>query len=47
MIDWLIHIVIDAIVLLLAAKVLPKVELKGWKAAIIVTFLIGILSFFP
>ncbi len=46
MIDWLIHIVIDAIVLLLAAKVLPKVELKGWKAAIIVAFLIGILSFF-
>ena len=46
MIDWLIHIVIDPIVLLLAAKVLPKVELKGWKAAIIVAFLIGILSFF-
>lgn len=46
MINWLIHIVIDAIVLLIAAKFLPKVELKGWKTAIIVAIMIGILSFF-
>lgn len=46
MITWLIHIVIDAVVLLLAARFLPKVELKGWKTAIIVAFMIGVLSFF-
>ncbi len=45
MLNWLIHIIIDAAVLLIAAKMLPKVELKGWKTAIIVAFLIGILSF--
>lgn len=46
MINWLIHIIIDSVVLLLAAKMLPKVELKGWKTAIVVALLIGILSFF-
>ena len=46
MIDWIIHIIIDAVVLLLAAKFLPKVELKGWKTAIIVAIMIGVLSFF-
>lgn len=46
MIQWLIHIVIDAAVLLMAAKYMPKVELKGFKTAIIVALMIGILSFF-
>lgn len=46
MLSWLIHIIIDAVVLLIAARMLPKVELKGWKTAIIVALLIGILSFF-
>lgn len=46
MIDWLIHIVIDSVVLLLAAKMLPKVELNGYKTAIIVALMIGVLSFF-
>lgn len=45
MIQWLLHIVIDAVVLLIAAKFLPKVELKGWKTAIIVALIIGVLSF--
>lgn len=46
MIQWLIHILIDAVILLIAAKLLPKVELKGLKTAIIVALMIGILSFF-
>lgn len=46
MLDWLIHILIDAVVLLVAAKLLPKVELSGFKTAIIVALIIGVLSFF-
>lgn len=46
MIQWLIHILIDAVVLLIAAKLLPKVELKGFKTALIVALMIGVLSFF-
>lgn len=45
MFQWLIHIVIDALVLLAAAKMMPKVELKGLKTAIIVALIIGVLSF--
>ncbi|HET7361209.1 MAG TPA: phage holin family protein [Salinimicrobium sp.] len=45
MIQWLLHILIDAVVLLIAAKYLPKVELKGFKTAIIVALIIGVLSF--
>ncbi|WP_324719336.1 phage holin family protein [Salinimicrobium sp. HB62] len=46
MLSWLVHIVVDTIVLLIAARMLPKVELKGWKTALVVAILIGILSFF-
>lgn len=46
MIQWLIHIIIDAAVLLVAAHLFPKVELKGFKTAIIVALIIGVLSFF-
>lgn len=46
MIEWLVHIVIDAAVLLIAAKLMPKVELKGFKTALIVALMIGVLSFF-
>lgn len=46
MIDWLIHILVDAVVLLIAAKFLPKVELQGFKTAVIVALIIGVLSFF-
>jgi len=45
MIQWLIHILIDAVVLLIAAKFLSKVHLKGFKSAIIVALIIGVLSF--
>lgn len=45
MLQWLIHILIDAVVLLLAAKYMSKVELKGFKTAIFVALIIGILSF--
>lgn len=46
MIQWLLHILVDAVALLIAAKFLPKVELKGFKTALIVAFIIGVLSFF-
>lgn len=46
MLDWLIHILVDSVVLLIAAKMFPKVELKGFKTAIIVALMIGVLSFF-
>ncbi|HSM62762.1 MAG TPA: phage holin family protein [Gillisia sp.] len=45
MLQWLIHIIIDAGVLLLAAKYMNKVELKGFKSALIVALIIGIFSF--
>lgn len=45
MLQWLLHIVIDAVVLLIAAKYMSKVELRGFKTAIIVALIIGVLSF--
>lgn len=45
MLQWLLHIIIDAAVLLIAANYMPKVELKGFKTAIIVAIIIGVLSF--
>ena len=45
MIQWIIHILIDAVVLLIAAKFLSKVHLNGFKSAIIVALIIGVLSF--
>lgn len=45
MMQWIIHIFIDAIVLLIAAKFLNKVHLTGFKSAIIVALIIGVLSF--
>jgi len=44
--EWLVHILIEAVVLLVAAKYMEKVELKGFKTAIIVAIIIGVLSFF-
>lgn len=44
--EWLVHILTEAIVLLVAAKYMERVELKGFKTAIIVALIIGILSFF-
>lgn len=45
MLQWLIHLVLDAAVLLIAANFMAKVELKGFKTAIIVALIIGVLSF--
>lgn len=45
MIQWIIHILVDALVLLIAAKFLGSVHLKGFKTAIIVALIIGVLSF--
>lgn len=45
MLQWVVHIIIDALVLLAAANMMPKVELKGFKTAIIVALIIGVLSF--
>ncbi len=45
MLQWLLHIIIDAGVLLLAAKFMDKVELKGFKSALIVALIIGVFSF--
>ncbi|SHF50893.1 putative membrane protein [Salegentibacter echinorum] len=45
MLQWIVHIVIDALVLLVAANILKDVTLKGFRTAIIVALLIGILSF--
>ena len=45
MIQWIIHVFIDAAVLLIAAKMMNSVELKGFKSAIIVALIIGVLSF--
>lgn len=45
MLQWIIHVLIDAAVLLLAAKFMSSVHLKGWKTAIIVALIIGVLSF--
>lgn len=45
MLQWVVHIIIDALVLLAAANMMPKVELKGFKTAVIVALIIGLLSF--
>ncbi len=44
MFQWLLQIIINAAVLLIAAKYMSKVELKGWKTEIIVALSIGIFS---
>lgn len=46
MFTWLAHILIDSVVLLAAASLFPKVELRGYRTALVVAFLIGVLSFF-
>ncbi|GAA4320142.1 hypothetical protein GCM10023115_46980 [Pontixanthobacter gangjinensis] len=45
MFQWIIHILIDALVLLVAAKLISRVHLSGFKSALIVAIIIGILSF--
>lgn len=45
MLQWIVHIIVDAIVLLMMARLMSSVELKGFRSAVIVAFIIGILSF--
>ena len=45
MFQLVIHIIIDALVWLAAAKMMSKVEIKGFQTAIIVALIIGKLSF--
>lgn len=45
MLQWVTHVLVDAIVLLLAARLLSSVEVKGSSTASIVACIIGILSF--
>ncbi|MFD1096480.1 phage holin family protein [Salegentibacter chungangensis] len=45
MFTWLIHLVVDALVLLALANIMPSVRLKGFKTALLIALLIGILSF--
>lgn len=45
MIQWLIHILVDALVLLIAARMMSTVEVRNFSTAVIVAIVIGILSF--
>jgi len=42
---WILHLLINAAVLLGASKVMPKVHVKSFGTAVFVAILIGILSF--
>jgi len=44
MINWILHILIDALVLLLAARIMPKVEMRSFGTSLMVAFAVGILS---
>lgn len=43
--EWLIHILVNAIVLLIAAKLMASVEVRNFTTALITAFLIGIIGF--
>lgn len=45
MIQWLIHILVDALVLLVAAKLMSSVEMRNFGTAVIVALVVGVLSF--
>ncbi len=45
MMQWLIHIIVDALVLLVAAKMMKSVQVRNFTTAIIVALVIGLLSF--
>jgi putative membrane protein len=46
MIRLLVHLLVDASVLYIAAKAMPTVYIRNFRTAIIVALVIGILSFF-
>lgn len=45
MLIWLIHIVVNAVVLLVAAKIMPRVHVRSFGTALVVALLIGVLGF--
>lgn len=45
MIQWLIHILVDAVVLLVAAKVMSSVQVRSFSTALLTALGIGVLSF--
>lgn len=44
MMSFLISLIINAVIVLAAAYIMPKVEVKSFGAALLVAFLIGILN---
>lgn len=42
--DFIISLVINAVIVLIAAYILPKVEVRNFGSALLVAFLIGILN---
>lgn len=42
--DFLLSIFINAVILILVAKMLPKVHISGWGAALLAALLIGIFN---
>jgi putative membrane protein len=45
MIHWIVQILVTAVTLVLAAKAMPKVEVRNFTTALIVAVLIGIIGF--
>ncbi|TBW28537.1 phage holin family protein [Gramella sp. KN1008] len=45
MLHWVTHVLVDALVLLIAARLMTSVEVKGSSTATVVACTIGILSF--
>lgn len=45
MLQLLVHLIIDAITLLVAARFIPRVRIKSFNTALFVAILIGVLSF--
>jgi len=45
MLNWIIHLFFDALVLLLAARLMSTVEIKNYGTAVVVALIVGILSF--
>lgn len=44
MLDWILHVFINAILLLVLANILPKVRVRNFGTALVVALIIGILS---
>lgn len=45
MIQWLVHILVDALVLLVAARMMSSVEVRNYSTALLTALAVGVLSF--